>query len=48
MAFMPPGGTTGYLLKDSSREEIIVAIEGTVEGETHIDPAVTDTLMTLV
>ncbi len=41
-------GAAGYLLKDSSGEEIIEAIEGTVEGETHIDPAVADTLMTLV
>jgi DNA-binding NarL/FixJ family response regulator len=41
-------GAAGYLLKDSSGEEIIAAIEGTVEGETHIDPAVADTLMTLV
>ena len=29
-------------------EEIIAAIEGTAEGETHIDPTVADTLMTLV
>ncbi len=36
------------MLKDSSGEEIITAIEGTVKGETHIDPAVADTLMTLV
>ncbi len=33
-------GAADYLLKDSSGEEIIEAIEGTVEGETHIDPAV--------
>ncbi len=33
-------GASGYLLKDTPREELIRAIEGTVSGETHVDPAV--------
>ncbi len=41
-------GAAGYLLKDSPGEDIIAAIEGTVEGKTHIDPAVADKLVTLV
>jgi two-component system, NarL family, response regulator LiaR len=41
-------GAAGYLLKDSHREAIIAAIEGTVDGKTHIDPAVADKLVALV
>ncbi len=41
-------GAAGYLLKDSPGKDIIAAIEGTVEGKTHIDPAVADKLVTLV
>ncbi len=41
-------GAAGYLLKDSPAESIIAAIEGTVEGKTHIDPAIADKLLTLV
>ncbi len=41
-------GASGYLLKDSRGEDIVTAIEGTVEGQTHIDPAVADKLLTLV
>lgn len=33
-------GASGYLLKDTPREELIVAIKNTVAGKTHIDPAV--------
>lgn len=33
-------GASGYLLKDTPREDLVRAIEGTASGETHIDPAV--------
>jgi DNA-binding NarL/FixJ family response regulator len=33
-------GAAGYLLKDSTREEVLKAIRGTVEGGAFIDPAV--------
>ncbi len=33
-------GASGYLLKDSSSEEIVAAIQGAVAGEVMIDPAV--------
>jgi DNA-binding NarL/FixJ family response regulator len=31
-------GAAGYLLKDTPREELIRAIEGTASGKTHVDP----------
>lgn len=37
-------GASGYLLKDTPRENLIRAIEGTASGETHVDPAVAGTL----
>jgi DNA-binding NarL/FixJ family response regulator len=33
-------GASGYLLKDTPREALVAAIEGTAAGETHVDPAV--------
>lgn len=33
-------GAAGYLLKDARREDLVAAIEGTVAGRTHVDPAV--------
>jgi DNA-binding NarL/FixJ family response regulator len=33
-------GASGYLLKDTPREELIQAIEGTASGKTHVDPDV--------
>lgn len=33
-------GASGYLLKDTPREQIITAIRGTVAGATHVDPQV--------
>ena len=33
-------GASGYLLKDSSRAELVTAISGTAAGKTHLDPAV--------
>ncbi len=33
-------GASGYLLKDTAREELIKAIRGTAAGKTYIDPSV--------
>ena len=33
-------GASGYLLKDSTRETLVAAIEGTAQGKTYVDPAV--------
>lgn len=33
-------GASGYLLKDTPREQLIAAIRGTVAGDTHVDPHV--------
>ena len=41
-------GAAGYLLKDSDRQDIIAAIEGTIAGRTQIDPTVADKLFTFV
>ncbi|NDJ77073.1 MAG: response regulator transcription factor [Chloroflexi bacterium] len=41
-------GADGYLLKDSRRDAIIEAIEGTLAGRTHIDPGVADKLVAMV
>jgi len=41
-------GAAGYLLKDSSSEQIVAAIEGTAAGETHVDPAVAAKLFSYV
>jgi DNA-binding NarL/FixJ family response regulator len=41
-------GADGYLLKDSTRGDIVDAIEGTVAGETHVDPSVADKLFAVV
>ena len=38
-------GASGYLLKDTPREELIRAIEGTVSGKTHIDPDIAGKLL---
>jgi NarL family two-component system response regulator LiaR len=41
-------GAAGYLLKDTPGEELIAAVKGTVEGKTHVDPAVAGKLFTQV
>jgi len=41
-------GAAGYLLKDADSSDIIAAIEGTVAGKTHIDPAVAQRLFKFV
>jgi len=33
-------GASGYLLKDTPRDEVIKAIRGTAEGKTYVDPSV--------
>jgi DNA-binding NarL/FixJ family response regulator len=33
-------GASGYLLKDTPRDEVIKAIRGTTEGKTYVDPSV--------
>jgi DNA-binding NarL/FixJ family response regulator len=41
-------GASGYLLKDSPREEIVAAIHRTAQGETTVSPRITDTLYRVV
>lgn len=41
-------GASGYLLKDTPREQLIAAIKGTAEGKTHIDPDVAGKLFAQV
>ena len=41
-------GATGYLLKDTPSEALIAAVRGTVEGKTHVDPAVAGKLFTQI
>jgi len=41
-------GAAGYVLKDSSRQDIIAAIEGTMAGKTYADPAVVQKLFNFV
>ena len=33
-------GASGYLLKDTPRDEVLKAIRGTVDGKTYVDPSV--------
>jgi DNA-binding NarL/FixJ family response regulator len=41
-------GASGYLLKDTSREKIVEAIRGTMEGKSFIDPAIAGKLLNQV
>jgi DNA-binding NarL/FixJ family response regulator len=41
-------GATGYLLKDSGRESLLAAIEGTIAGKTYVDPAIAQHLLSFV
>lgn len=41
-------GADGYLLKGVQREELIRAVKGTVEGQTHVDPQVAGKLFNSV
>jgi DNA-binding NarL/FixJ family response regulator len=38
-------GASGYLLKDTPREEVIKAVRGTVAGKSFVDPAVAGKLL---
>jgi DNA-binding NarL/FixJ family response regulator len=38
-------GASGYLLKDTPREEVIKAVKGTVAGKAYVDPAVAGKLL---
>jgi NarL family two-component system response regulator LiaR len=38
-------GASGYLLKDTPREELIRAIQGTASGKTHVDPDIAGKLL---
>jgi DNA-binding NarL/FixJ family response regulator len=38
-------GAAGYLLKDTRRDELIVAIKGTAEGRSYLDPSVAGRVM---
>ncbi|MGD8624017.1 MAG: response regulator transcription factor [Anaerolineae bacterium] len=38
-------GATGYLLKDSRRDELIAAIKGTAEGRSYLDPSIAGRVM---
>jgi DNA-binding NarL/FixJ family response regulator len=38
-------GASGYLLKDSRRDELLAAIKGTVRGKTFLDPAIAGKVM---
>ena len=33
-------GASGYLLKDTPREELIKAVRGTANGKTYVDPSI--------
>src|SRR3954469_8151667 len=41
-------GASGYLLKDTPREEVIQAVKGTVAGRSYVDPAVAGKLLNQV
>lgn len=38
-------GAAGYLLKDATRDELLRAVRGTIDGRTFIDPAVAGRLV---
>ncbi|RPI20743.1 MAG: DNA-binding response regulator, partial [Chloroflexota bacterium] len=38
-------GASGYLLKDSPREALVAAIEGTAAGKSYVDPEVAGKLL---
>jgi NarL family two-component system response regulator LiaR len=41
-------GAAGYLLKDTSRQKIVEAIRGTMEGKSFVDPSVAGKLLNQV
>jgi len=38
-------GASGYLLKDTRRDELIAAIKGTAEGRSYLDPSIAGRVM---
>jgi len=38
-------GASGYLLKDTAREKVIVAVRGTLAGKSYVDPGVAGKLI---
>jgi DNA-binding NarL/FixJ family response regulator len=38
-------GATGYLLKDTRRDELLAAIKGTAQGKSYLDPAIAGKVM---
>lgn len=38
-------GASGYLLKDTPRDRLLIAVKETVAGRTHVDPAVAGKLL---
>jgi len=38
-------GASGYLLKDTRRDELIAAVKGTAEGKSYLDPSVAARVM---
>lgn len=42
------GGAAGYLLKDTPREDLVLAIVDTMKGRSHIDPQVAGKLLSHV
>jgi DNA-binding NarL/FixJ family response regulator len=38
-------GASGYLLKDTPRDELIKAVRGTVSGKTYMDPSIAGKLL---
>jgi DNA-binding NarL/FixJ family response regulator len=42
------GGAAGYLLKDTPPKELIIAIKGTIEGKSYIDPSIGAKVLTQV
>lgn len=41
-------GAAGYLLKDTTREELLTAVRGTVDGKSFVDPAVAGKVLGVV
>jgi two-component system, NarL family, response regulator LiaR len=41
-------GASGYLLKDTPRDQLVAAIRGTVDGKSYIDPSVASKLLSKV
>ena len=41
-------GAAGYLLKDTTREELLKAVHGTMDGKSYVDPAVAGKVLGVV